>query len=55
MTKNDKFDKADCIFSTDGDVIGRILKKSKIYKRDEYYSYDIEISKVQFEKLKSVK
>jgi len=31
MTKNDKFDKADCIFSTDGDVIGRILKKSKIY------------------------
>lgn len=43
-TKQDCFEKGDCVFSADGDTVGRVLRRLKVAVDPEnvFYSYDIE-------------
>lgn len=43
-TKQDCFEKGDCVFTTDGALVGRILHRCKVAIDPEnvFYSYDIE-------------
>jgi len=45
-TKQDSFEKGDCVFSADGDTVGRILRRLKVSVAPEnvYYSYDVELT-----------
>ena len=44
MTKQDCFETGDCVFSADGDTVGRVLHRLKVAVDPEniFYSYDVE-------------
>jgi len=54
-TKQDCFEKGDCVFSTDGDTIGRVLRRMKVAVNPEnvYYSYDVESTKDTYNLIES--
>lgn len=54
-TKQDCFTKDDCVFASDGDVIGRVLHRLKvdIDSNDAYYSYDVESTEETYQMLKN--
>jgi hypothetical protein len=56
-TKQDCFEKAICIFFADGDIIGRILNKSKLVIDSEnvLYAYDVESTKDIYQLIESGK
>jgi hypothetical protein len=54
-TKQDCFEKGDCVFASDGDTIGRVLRRLKVEVDPEnvFYSYDIESTKNTYQLIES--
>jgi hypothetical protein len=44
ITKEDYFEQDDCVFTADGDTVGRVLHRLKVAVDPEniFYSYDVE-------------
>ena len=57
MTKQDCFEKGDCVFSADGDTVGRVLRRLKVAVDPEnvFYSYDVESTRDTYQIIESGK
>ena len=56
-TKQDCFEKGDCVFSADGDTVGRVLRRLKVAVDPEnvFYSYDVESTRDTYQIIESGK
>lgn len=55
--KQDCFEKGDCVFSADGDTVGRVLHRLRVAvdPEDIFYSYDIESTQDTYQSIESGK
>ena len=53
-TKKDYYEKGDCIFTADGQTVGRVLSRMKIDidSQNIFYSYDVESDITTYENLR---